>query len=305
MSNIRKFAGKKLLILGSNVGSSDIVKYAQKEGAYTIVADYLPPEKSAAKLIADEHWLISTTDIDTLYTKCIENKINGVFAGISELNLLNSMVLSEKLGLRFYCNREQWDLVENKACFRKLCQKYSVPCPKTYHIGGLLTQEQYSSIKYPVILKPIDRSSSIGVVICRSESDLKNSIYDSISKSSSGQIIIEEYIEGDEFAAHYTISEGRVCFSCIDNRYPVSVNEGIIIQELSFSSSFLSNLLLKRCHHSYLFLLRNNSYEKAFMLFPCVKPRTSLRKNHCPEHLDVLFTLILISEQLVAEEMPS
>ena len=84
MSNIRKFAGKKLLILGSNVGSSDIVKYAQKEGAYTIVADYLPPEKSAAKLIADEHWLISTTDIDTLYTKCIENKINGVFAGISE-----------------------------------------------------------------------------------------------------------------------------------------------------------------------------------------------------------------------------
>ena len=228
MSNIRKFAGKKLLILGSNVGSSDIVKYAKKEGAYTIVADYLPPEKSAAKLIADEHWLISTTDIDTLYTKCIENKINGVFAGISELNLLNSMVLSEKLGLRFYCNRKQWNLVENKACFRKLCQKYSVPCPKTYHIGGLLTQEQYSSIKYPVILKPIDGSSSIGVVICRNESDLKNSIYDSISKSSSGQIIIEEYFEGDEFAAHYTISEGRVCLSCIDNRYPVSVNEGIV-----------------------------------------------------------------------------
>ena len=57
-----KFSGKRLLVLGSNVGATDIVEYARSHGAITMVADYLPPEKSAAKQVADEHFLISTLE---------------------------------------------------------------------------------------------------------------------------------------------------------------------------------------------------------------------------------------------------
>lgn len=224
----KKFEGKKLLVLGSNVGSIDIVKYARCEGAYTIVADYLPPEKSPAKVVANEHWLISTTDINTLYEKCIEYHIDGIFAGVSEINLISSMQLSEMLGLRFYCNKEQWDLIENKASFRTLCEKFSVPCPHTYYTGGMLEDKQYATINYPVVLKPVDGSSSIGVVICNDESELRISIQDSITKSATGKVIIEEYFDGDEFSAHYTISDGKISFSCIDNRYPIMVNEGYV-----------------------------------------------------------------------------
>ena len=48
----RRFADKKLLVLGSNAGSEAVVNYARKYGAYTIVADYLAPEASPAKLLA-------------------------------------------------------------------------------------------------------------------------------------------------------------------------------------------------------------------------------------------------------------
>lgn len=244
----RKFEGKKLLVLGSNVGSIDIVKYARGEGAYTIVTDYLPPEKSPAKVYANEHWLISTTDIDTLYKRCIEYSVDGVFAGISEINLINSMKLSDMLGLRFYCNKKQWNLIENKDSFRELCKKKSVPCPHTYHTGGLLTDEQYASIVYPVILKPVDGSASIGVAICNNESELRASIQNSISKSAIGKIIIEEYFNGDEFTAHYTISNGKISFSSIDNRYPISVNDGSVTTipvARVYPSSFIDNYLLQ------------------------------------------------------------
>ena len=50
---MEKFKGKKLLVLGSNVGSVDIVKYARKNGAFVYVADYFPKKKSLAKLFAD------------------------------------------------------------------------------------------------------------------------------------------------------------------------------------------------------------------------------------------------------------
>lgn len=36
------FDGKKLLLLGSNVGTLDIIRYAKENGAYAIVADNLP-----------------------------------------------------------------------------------------------------------------------------------------------------------------------------------------------------------------------------------------------------------------------
>ena len=60
----KKFVGKKLLLLGTSVGTCDMVNYAKSQGAYVIVTDNLPPEKSAAKLIADEAWPVSTADVD-------------------------------------------------------------------------------------------------------------------------------------------------------------------------------------------------------------------------------------------------
>ena len=75
MANLtRKFTGKKLLLLGTNPGTTDMVNYARSQGAYVIVTDNLPPDKSAAKLIADEAWPISTADVDTLEKLAINNQ---------------------------------------------------------------------------------------------------------------------------------------------------------------------------------------------------------------------------------------
>lgn len=42
--NRGKFAGKTLLVLGTNNGATDIVEYAKENGAFTIVANYYPPK---------------------------------------------------------------------------------------------------------------------------------------------------------------------------------------------------------------------------------------------------------------------
>ena len=110
----QKFTGKTLLVLGSNVGATEIVQYARENGAYTIVADYYPIERSKAKQVADEAALISTADTEALNKLIIEKRVDGVLAGVSESNLLKAMELSQKKGLRFYCNKMQWDSIEIK-----------------------------------------------------------------------------------------------------------------------------------------------------------------------------------------------
>lgn len=222
----KKYEHKKLLMLGSNVASKDIVLYAKENGAYTIVADYYPLEKSEAKAVADAHYLISTDDMEGLSKLVEEQQVDGILAGVSEFNLLKAMELSEKYNLPFYCNIKQWNLIENKGEFRKLCNVNAVPCPKTYYSGIYEGTLPWNCISYPAVLKPVDASGSIGVFICNCEQELKNHVEEAVSYSKCGEIIIEEFAKGNEFSAHYTIVDGKASLSCVDNRYPVAVHEG-------------------------------------------------------------------------------
>lgn len=220
------FSGKTLLMLGSNVESANIVKYAKENGAYTITADYLSPEKSEAKTVSDENYLISTADMEALSCLVERKKVDGIIAGISEFNLLQAMALCEKYDLPFYCNREQWDMIENKEQFRELCELCHVPCPQTFFCGKKIQSAVLEKIKYPVVIKPVDASSSAGVHICVNEEELRKAEDDARSNSACGRIIVEQFIEGTEFTAHYTINNYVPTLSSVDNRYPAAVHEG-------------------------------------------------------------------------------
>lgn len=225
MSNLKK---KKLLLLGSNVGTLDIIRYAKNKGVHVIVTDNLTVEDSIGKQYADEHIFISTGDIEGLKRYIIEKEVDSVFAGISEFNLLKAMELCEYFDFPFYCTRQQWDLVENKESFRKLCQDFDVPCPVTFFSGEYPSEVLMSSIPFPVVVKPVDSCASMGVSICRDLDELRIAVPYAREKSGIGRIIIEDFFEGDEFSAHYSVINGEVTLSCVDNRIPIALHEGCV-----------------------------------------------------------------------------
>ena len=222
-----KFSQQRVLILGSNVGSAEIVKYARLNDAYTIVADNLPPEQSRAKLVSDDSVLISTADIDSLISFVARENITNVMSGISEFNLTQSIEIAKACGMPFYCTRAQWDSVGRKDQFRKQCEKFKVPCPKTWFVGND-TLGELSSIVYPVVIKPVDASASVGVRICKNEIELLDAEIVARNQSKSGAIIVESFFSGTEFTAHYTISGGRARLSMIDDRHGISIHEGTV-----------------------------------------------------------------------------
>lgn len=225
---MKKFENKTLLVLGSNVMAAEAVTYARRNGAHTIVADYYPSEKSAAKRVADESVLISTAETGQLIEFCRQRGVDGLFAGIGEFNLLQAMRVSQALGLRFYFNQEQWDLIEKKDQFRKLCMRFDVPCPAEYFSGEAkdLTPDARAGFRFPLVVKPVDCAASTGVCICKKKEALDEALKTAFEASGSGRIIVESFAKGHEFTAHFTICNGRAAFACIDNRYPVAVHAG-------------------------------------------------------------------------------
>lgn len=219
---------KKLLVLGGKpIASCDIVEYAKSVGAYTIVADYLPPEFSPAKKIADESWEISTADIKELSDRIEKNNVNAVFTGVHEFNIDKAITLCEKFGFPFYASRDTYEKLSNKAVYKKLIADSSLPTIKEYYKGELAGLD-YESIKYPVMVKPVDGSSGFGVKICRDKEDLTRNSKLAVDSSNSSAILVEEYVEAPEVTIFYIARNGDIFLSAMADRETYSFQEGII-----------------------------------------------------------------------------
>lgn len=206
--------GKKLLLLGGKpINSYEIVEYANKMGVYTIVTDFLPVEKSRAKQISAENWNISTADLDVLAQKVNELSIDGIYAGVHEFNLRMAMELCKRTNRPFYATQEQWNICTDKSLFKQTCRKYGLPVAKDYVI------EDLDKIQYPVIVKPVDGSSGRGISICKNKQELIDAYALAMDNSEKKEVLIEEYLYGDEVVVFYTIINGVSKLSVMSDYY--------------------------------------------------------------------------------------
>ncbi len=214
---MKEFEGKKLLVLGGFTLACDIVRAAQNMGAYVIVADYNPD--SPAIKIADKFALISTLDIDALEKFCREEGVDGVTTGFVDILLKPCYELCHRLGLPCYMTPKMIEVSTNKVEFKTECNKYGVPVPQTYLVGGEITDEIYQKINYPVFVKPLDSSGSRGAGVCYNKQELDARFEEALSYSVSHNAIIEDYITGREFLLDYIAVDGEFRLLSMFDRY--------------------------------------------------------------------------------------
>jgi len=201
---------KKLLVLGSNFGSVEIVQRAKERGIYTIVTDYYDPSKSNAKLYCDECWNISITETELLAKKCLENKVDAVTCGVSEFSSEMTFKLCDMLGMPKYCSWESWNYARNKRKFKDLCKKNNVPVARDYFINNILDEKETAEIEYPVVVKPIDCGGNAGVSFCNNYDELIQAFEKAKSVSEHKETIIcERKLTGKEYAAAYALADGE------------------------------------------------------------------------------------------------
>ena len=293
--NIKKFTGKKLLILGSSLGATSMVKYARDNDCYVIVTDYLPKNQSPAKQIADESIDISTQDFDALEKFARKRNIDGIFCGVSELNLLAVRELCNRLNLPCYFTNEQWQLCQQKRKFKHLCLENNVPTPIEYLIDPN-TLLGIKTIKYPVIVKPVDGSAAKGITICRNEKDLISAIPYALSESNSHEIIVEEYVVGTEFTAVYTIADGNIVLSCLRDRFPTLDHANVTAQfDASISPSLYYQRYMESVHPYIINLLKSIKMNNGCVFFQGIVNKKRIVVFVCGLRMNALLDFYNIS----------
>lgn len=213
--------GKKLLLLGGDTFSVDIVKTAQSLGIYTIVTDWYDTKRSPAKLIADEYWNISTEAYEELLAKMREEHVDGVFTGFTDSYLPVYQHLCELGGYPCYGTKEQFECFTNKAQYKALCHQFNVPTVEAY-------TEDTPNIHYPVLVKPVDGSGSRGISICKNQEEMLIAIDKAKGASKQHKVLIERYMTGREVTVFWLFVDGVAYLTGIGNRHVQPCGEGLI-----------------------------------------------------------------------------
>ena len=200
---------RKLLVLGSDYYTKDIVEEAKRRGIYVVVADY--NKETPTKNIANERWLISTADTAQIIEKCKSEKIEAIITGASDFNTEQARTICKELGYPLYCESDlAWKASRNKALFKKVCEEEGVSVAKRFDISDELTDDEISTIKFPVVVKPVDKSANRGMSYCYNKEDLIAGYQYARSISDTNDIIVERMLSGTEHHVCYCAANGEI-----------------------------------------------------------------------------------------------
>ena len=259
---------RKLLILGSDFGTIQVVREAHKLGIYVIVADLM--ETSPTKQEADEAWLLSSTDTDILVEKCRKENITALMFGASDFNVWNAREVCKRLSLPIYCESDYaCRVARDKGEFKRICKEVGAPVATDYFLSDVLTEEELKKVQYPVVVKPVDKSGNRGMSYCSNREELIAG-YRAAREISDKEIIVERQLHGKEYNVHYVLADGhaRLLYFSSTHHEP---GEAENLYSFKCTTSCHLKQYIKEVNDSVISAIEKAECREGIVWFDCIK----------------------------------
>jgi len=197
---------KKLLVLGAGNLQVPAIAKAKKMGLYVGVIDYDP--SAIGIKYADEYFKVSTIDVQQVYNVSKSFRPNGIMTLASDLPIRSVAFACEKLGLPGISIETAY-ITTNKAEMIKAFSRQGVEHPWFITLNNIDDiHSKIDKITLPCICKPVDNSGSRGVILIKKLDELYDAVVYSAKHSRVGQVIIEEYLIGEEVSVEIIVVDG-------------------------------------------------------------------------------------------------
>ena len=196
---------KKLAIIGASYLQQPLVEKAREMGLYTICFAW--EDGAVCKELCDKFYPISIVDKDAILEVCREEGIDAVTTIASDVAVLTVNYVAEQMGL--IGNPDKYSqTATNKYLMRQCFMENGVPSPKFCLTDGEVPMA-ISTFRFPVIVKPTDRSGSRGVEKVEKQEDLQEAITRACNESFQKKAVIEEFVEGREISVESISFKGK------------------------------------------------------------------------------------------------
>lgn len=205
---------KKLAIIGASYLQLPLIEKAKNIGLETHVFAWKADD--VGEKAADYFYPISIVEKDKILEKCKDLKVDGVCSIGSDLANITVNYISENMGL-IGNSLHSTSISTNKNLMRETFYINGDPIPK---FACCDSNSDLSKINmgYPLIAKPTDRSGSRGVYKVENQYDLENAVKKALEVSFDKKVMIEEYVEGQEYSVEYISWKGQHHFLALTKK---------------------------------------------------------------------------------------
>ena len=218
--------GKKLLILGANPETIPLVEIANSMGVKTIVTSNVRGD--AAKKVAWKSAEVDGLDVPGLVTLARQEQVDGVLVGVADILVPAYCKVCDALDLPCYATQQIVDTFNYKDVFKATCESFGVHGIPEFYLDTNLKVDDIAKIKFPVMVKPVDGYSGLGMTVCNDVTGLRPAVEKALAFSKCKRFIVERYMGGcDDMGLYYTFKDGVCSASCIYDRYTTDEQPGL------------------------------------------------------------------------------
>lgn len=193
---------KRILFLGGPVFQIPIIQKAKEMGLYVGVIDINLDAPAFA--YADEHYSCSILEKKEVLKYAHTFHPDGVICGACDTSVQTSAYVCEKLGLVGHTEATALKAT-NKLEMIQAFAECGVPHPFFQIIRKEDLYNFRLDLPYPIISKPTDSAGSRGVCKIESPESLQAAVIESSKAGESGDVLIEEYMEGLEVSVEVLV----------------------------------------------------------------------------------------------------
>jgi biotin carboxylase len=199
---------KKILVFGAGDNQTLLIKACRHLGYYTIATDPNPQAPGAD--FADLFVPLAPKDAEAHRELIRQAGVQGIVSCQMENPLSLMAELAQEFGFPFP-TPEVIRRARNKFLMKQAFREAGVPCAKGILVDNCegLAQLDLSGFQFPLIIKPVDSYSSRGVFRVDTQEQLICFCRETSRFSSTGQVLVEEFLEGPEVSVESVTYRGK------------------------------------------------------------------------------------------------
>jgi carbamoylphosphate synthase large subunit len=217
------------IVLGGTIPHIELIKNLKARGYYTALVDYA--QNPVAKAFADEHILESSLDKEKVLEIAKNRKAHLVITTCSDQANVTACYVAEKLGLPAPYRYETALNVTDKELMKNIMLENDIPTARFIIVDKSSGKYDFTSLKFPLIVKPIDCYGSKGVKITRDINELYENIDNAMEISRKKRVIVEEYKVGEEIGIDCFVKNHKAEIIITKLRHKI-INNGDSIQQI-------------------------------------------------------------------------
>ncbi len=219
---------KHFFIIGGSSLQRNFLHCVKKAGFISHVFDY--DKNCVCKDEADFFHLISVDEKEQILALALKYQIAGIGTSASELGNITACYVGEKLNLG--TNSYQTALnTTDKSKMKEIFKRFNIPCA-SYLVVQNIKELEKLDLKFPLVIKPSDRSAGRGVMLVRDKSELLEHFGYCQSLAYNKKVLLEEVLYGKQFSVETISSHSKHRIIAITEEYLRNSNDVCETQHL-------------------------------------------------------------------------